>query len=41
MSIFVLYLNYQDIVNHINDFDGCCLELREQFSHPPKYIKKP
>ena len=25
----------------INDFDGCCYGLREQFSHPPKYIKKP
>ena len=27
--------------NHINDFDGCCYGLREQFSHPPRYIKKP
>ena len=27
--------------HHINDFDGCCYGLREQFSHPPKYIKKP
>lgn len=27
--------------SHINDFDGCCYGLREQFSHPPKYIKKP
>ncbi len=27
--------------NLINDFDGCCYGLREQFSHPPKYIKKP
>ena len=25
----------------INDFDGCCYGLREQFSHPPRYIKKP
>ena len=24
-----------------NEFDGCCYGLREQFSHPPKYIKKP
>ena len=25
----------------INDFDGCCYGLREQYSHPPRYIKKP
>ena len=25
----------------INDFDGCCYGLREQFSHPPEYIKQP
>ena len=24
-----------------NEFDGCCYGLREQYSHPPKYIKKP
>ena len=26
--------------NYINDFDGCCYGLREQFSHPPKYINR-
>ena len=31
----------EETENHINDFDGCCYGLREQFSHPPKYIKKP
>ena len=25
----------------VNDFDGCCYGLREQYSHPPRYIKKP
>ena len=24
-----------------NEFDGCCYGLREQFGHPPRYIKKP
>ena len=27
--------------SHFNDFDGCCYGLREQFSHPPRYIQKP
>ena len=31
----------EETENYINDFDGCCYGLREQFSHPPKYIKKP
>lgn len=34
----VKLLNGSD--SQINDFDGCCYGLREQFSHPPKYIKK-
>ncbi len=31
----------EETENCISDFDGCCYGLREQFSHPPKYIKNP